>query len=612
MGRVILKSKAIYAVPDVVRLLECYIGQMPPELQERLQEIYAQFLAGVPQRPETAARDFLRRLEGLDFEFLRPVIEETKGIPDRSSPPQAPPMPLPELPPRLESRPLELANGPRAEPPGKGPLLRYPGMEYPNVALVNTPLTLTLALRQEPPEGGGEGVSFDDPGEPVKVVVRATDCLFPEGDSKPLTLQAGQDSLETLTLIPLKVGPLSLMAEFWYKKRPVATVKGRIEVMPNPVAAVTVRVTDTADLSDPEGPEPDLILRVRIHPTQPKVLEFELESYQDSLSHLTGPRGRVTLRQAPEQKMAKVYERLSKMAREAKDRQHEALEHLGNDLWDLLIPPELQAAYWDFRDKVRFLLVRSSEPHIPWEIVKPYRKVDGVPEQEPFWCERFSMARWLDSGGPATNLSVQKVVAVAPDPEKVQPPLPFLEDEEEYFYQTLPTLRDGLEALPPCRTSEQALAAFEGLDFTLMHVAAHGIFDAQDADDSAIVLEGGRLQPSEIKVEFGHKRPRPLVFINACEGARLGQTLTGLGGWAERLVRSARVAAFVGAAWEVRDDLALGFTQAFYEELLRNNQPVAESFRRARLKVRDAQPENRDNSTWLAYVLYAYPGAVVR
>lgn len=607
-----MKSKAPYAIPQVVRLIESHIGRMPLELQERLRVLYAEFLAKLPQDQEAASRDFLRQLDGLDFEFLRPVIEETKGVPDPSGLPQAPPMPLPELPLRLEERPLELANGPRAEPPSKEPLVRYPGMEYPNVALVNASITLTLALRRDPPEGGGVGVSFDDPDEPVKVVVRATDCLFPEGDSRLLALKPDQDSLETLQLIPLKVGSVSVMAEFWYKKRPVATVKGLINVVPNPVASVSVRTTDTAEFDDPDGPEPDLILRVRIHPTQPKVLEFELESYKESLSHLTGPRGRVTLRQAPEQKMAKVYERLSKMAREAKDRQHEALEHLGNELWDLLIPPELQAAYWDFHNQVQSLLVRSSEPHIPWEIVKPYRRVDGVPQQEPFWCERFGMARWLDTGGPSTNLGVRKLVAVAPDPQKVTPPLPYLEDEEEYLYQTLPTLRDGLQPLPPCRTSEQVLTAFEQLDFTLMHVAAHGIFDAKDANDSAIVLEDGRLQPSEIKVEFGHKRPRPLVFINACEGARLGQTLTGLGGWAEQLVRSARVAAFVGAAWEVRDDLALSFARAFYEGLLKDNEPVAESFRKARLKVRDAQPQNRDNSTWLAYVLYAYPGAVVR
>ncbi|NJR75853.1 MAG: CHAT domain-containing protein [Scytonema sp. CRU_2_7] len=129
------------------------------------------------------------------------------------------------------------------------------------------------------------------------------------------------------------------------------------------------------------------------------------------------------------------------------------------------------------------------------------------------------------------------------------------------------------------------------------------MFDATTPDNSAIMLSGSSLRPSDIRVRFGGRRPRPLLFINACHGARTGFTFTGLGGWAERLVE-ARVGAFVGAMWEVNDGLALRFAQRFYTGLLKDNLKIAEAFRQAREEIRQLAPYN---STWLAYALYADP-----
>ncbi|MGB0562083.1 MAG: CHAT domain-containing protein, partial [Spirulinaceae cyanobacterium] len=104
------------------------------------------------------------------------------------------------------------------------------------------------------------------------------------------------------------------------------------------------------------------------------------------------------------------------------------------------------------------------------------------------------------------------------------------------------------------------------------------------------------------------KKSRPLIFINACHGGRSGFNFTGLGGWAERLIR-ARVSVFIGAMWEVSDELALKFAQTFYLALLKENKTIAESFRQAREEVRQIAPYN---STWLAYTLYADPEGRVK
>ena len=118
------------------------------------------------------------------------------------------------------------------------------------------------------------------------------------------------------------------------------------------------------------------------------------------------------------------------------------------------------------------------------------------------------------------------------------------------------------------------------------------------------MLSDGLLRPSDIQTRFGGKRPRPLIFINACEEAQMEFSFTGLGGWAERLVNSARVGAFAGAMWEINDVLALLFAKTFYTALLQERKTIAQAFQDSREEVRKQDPSN---STWLAYVLYADP-----
>ena len=99
-----------------------------------------------------------------------------------------------------------------------------------------------------------------------------------------------------------------------------------------------------------------------------------------------------------------------------------------------------------------------------------------------------------------------------------------------------------------------------------------------------------------------------MIFINACHGGRTEFSFTDLGGWAERLI-NAGAGAFIGAMWEVSDELALHFTKAFYTALLKDKKTISESFRQAREKIRQLAPYN---SAWLAYTLYADPEGRVK
>jgi CHAT domain-containing protein len=235
------------------------------------------------------------------------------------------------------------------------------------------------------------------------------------------------------------------------------------------------------------------------------------------------------------------------------------------------------------------------------EVIKPYRyNEDGEREDEQFWCQQFALSRWLSGqGGTVEELQVGTARAIAPTQVNLG-----AVQEEVTFIKQLHNLRSDITVLEPFSTSQEVLDWLETGKFFMLHFACHGMFDAALPGNSAIKLSDGILRPSDIRVRFGGRRPRPLLFINACHGGRSEFSFTGLGGWAERLVTEARVAVFVGAMWEVNDGLALRFAQRFYTGLLKNNETIAEAFRYAREEIRQLAPYN---STWLAYSLYGDP-----
>ncbi len=143
-------------------------------------------------------------------------------------------------------------------------------------------------------------------------------------------------------------------------------------------------------------------------------------------------------------------------------------------------------------------------------------------------------------------------------------------------------------------------------DYTWVHVAAHGNFYPDDPDgESAIWLEDDQSLTSKVitgSVEVYLREHRPAFVFNACEVGRQGWAITGLGGWASRLI-GAGAGLFLAPLWVVNDGAALKFSKAVYQSLLMG-QTVAEAVRLGRLAAR-----REGDPTWLAYSLYAHPNA---
>jgi CHAT domain-containing protein len=97
-------------------------------------------------------------------------------------------------------------------------------------------------------------------------------------------------------------------------------------------------------------------------------------------------------------------------------------------------------------------------------------------------------------------------------------------------------------------------------------------------------------------------RPGPVVVLNACQTGRLGHQLASIGGFAEAFVGGG-TGAFVSSLWSVGDSPARVFVEALYETLL-EGEPMAAAVRAAREQARAA-----GDATWLAYTVYAHPGA---
>ncbi|MEG4857026.1 CHAT domain-containing protein [Microcoleus sp. K1-B6] len=488
-------------------------------------------------------------------------------------------------------------------------LTRYPNLDCPDKAIINQKFSLTVELLMEQPEEQSPSVVIPDIGTlelpEVEVVLSAREFDLESSNVQVMKVDRDDDSQVRFNLIPRQLGEQRIKVDFWHKGSRIGTARRNV-LIAEKLLDITVPQSDESLLLEFKTvktvPSQDLDLLIDVG-SDGKTLLFRLHSSKVDVDYNHRKAGQVTLEGSPLEKMQVIYREMTSMARrvpttqEGREQTERRLTAIGNSLWDELISEPLKQEYWEFKTRVKSLLITSEEPWIPWEMIKPYRNNDdGKVEQEPFWCQQFALSRWLSMGGTADEMIIGRVRPIAPTPTNLASV-----KEELLFIEQLSTLCSGITPLTTFGTRLQVLDCFTNEEFSLLHFACHGTFDATSPNNSAIKLSDGELRPSDIQVQFKGRRPRPIIFINACHGAREEFSLTGLGGWATKLVK-ARVGAFIGAMWEVSDELALQFAKTFYTKLLKENESIAESFRLAREDIRKAAPYN---STWLAYSLYA-------
>jgi hypothetical protein len=315
----------------------------------------------------------------------------------------------------------------------------------------------------------------------------------------------------------------------------------------------------------------------------------------------------------------------------------ETLTRVGYNLFEQLLPKPLQDLCWTFRQRgIKTLLILSDEPHIPWELIKPYRVNSATGEleaEDAFWGEAFALTHWLRGRPPVQRLSLNRILAAAaggtvPTSEGTEAtrdivahaamttqgqqssPRPIdaqLEsaDEELAILRSLEAPGVSIRFLPARR--RDLMRALEQGGFDLLHLASHGLFGGTaTADASAVLMEDGAFCAAELspRMAGGIRCASPLIVFNTCYSGRIGFSLTRLGSWGARLVQLG-CGGFVGTLWPVTDRAALVFAQTFYS-LMSEGLPIGEVVLQARHRVCECYP---NDPTWLAYCCFADPMA---
>lgn len=334
-------------------------------------------------------------------------------------------------------------------------------------------------------------------------------------------------------------------------------------------------------------------------------LDFTLDSDSPDVGFVHRRFGARTLELDPAAELKKVLRRLGNRPVTTAEQQRNAeinLQSTGTWLYERLLPPSLGEALRSLVGRAASLEIVSEETTIPWELMCPPRG-RGDAAVGPFLGEAFVVTRWLSEARPVQAFPLQRIAVVAAGDSE----LPSAEAEKQgLLARAQPDGRRVKEV--PSRYAEVVRALGSGA-YDGWHFIGHGSAGGTNADEWQIELRRGEpLSPYELVAEargLGHAAP--LVFLNACEAAQGGVSLTGVGGWASGFLK-AGAGAFIGPLWAVRDDRATAFAAEFYDAFL-GGLPIGEAMQQARLAFRERYP---GDPTWLAYVIYARPQATCR
>ena len=270
-------------------------------------------------------------------------------------------------------------------------------------------------------------------------------------------------------------------------------------------------------------------------------------------------------------------------------------EQLPIDFWNVLADVAARV-----RGRAPTILFLSAEPYVPWELAVVDPPLD--PSLPPFLAAQATVGRWLLGQRrpplpPPMSVPVGGFAAVSGVYQ-----LPGWQRLAEAEAEAADLVRDHA-ATPVDATTIGILELLRGRpEADVIHFAVHGTYDAEQAMDGLVLVDGSALDP--LAVKGIPLRGHPFVFLNACQVGRGNQLLGDHAGLAAAFL-FAGASGVIAPLWSIDDRIARDIAIRFYQRAMRGEAP-AEILRTERAAFRDA-PETT-SSTYLAYQFYGHPG----
>ncbi len=284
------------------------------------------------------------------------------------------------------------------------------------------------------------------------------------------------------------------------------------------------------------------------------------------------------------------------------------LRAFGGQLFDRLFPEELQQTLWEHHSTINSIMVISTEPFIPWELVhlkQPGQKI--LPDETKF-LGQMGLVRWLyDAGWPPESIQIrnQRIYCIIPQYPITKYQLPQAQQECKLLVEKFQAVLVEPQPKP-------VLDLIKAGKFDLIHFAGHGVVDPKNMTSSKLMLEG-RLEGNQyiknylnstLVEQFLHleqdENHRPIVVLNACQVGQSSYALTGMSGFAQAFLKGG-AGAFVAPLWSVGDRPARIFIETLYRELI-NGLNLSEATSLARNTAKQT-----GDASWLAYSVYGHP-----
>ena len=481
--------------------------------------------------------------------------------------------------------------------------------EFPEQVRLDSVAWLLVYITSQAATGHGMGLQVGS-GEVIDVLVqpRAGFALEGDDDRGSLTVPGSGESLPLqFKLKAVTEGPGEVRILAFHKGEPLGAIT--VEAVVEPATAPHLRGAPalaprrSKSLATRSPALPDLTLFVEEWQsdgtTQYRILLSATDPSLDLNLRTFGP---LTLRLDPAKFFADFFKEIDDLPLDTDAQREMADRRLGAKgayLSDQLLPDGVREKLWEVRDRISSIIVQSEEPWIPWEMCKLVGQENGRIVEGPFLCEAYTITRWLPGVGLKRPLSLRNLALVVP----ADSALPLAGAERDYLLSLAGPTRH-VTAIPA--TFADVQDAFVAGIYDGWHFTGHGAAREDDPDRSPIMLQGGEaFTPDSVSGQAANVGlPHPLVFINACQVGRSGMALTGIGGWANRLVE-AGAGAFIGAYWSVIDEPAFDFAREVYTRLLAGT-AIGQAVRDARLAIRKP-----GDPTWLAYTVFADPLATI-